>query len=136
MSLLNFSSFSFSQDNDQGIVSHMPRDYAVAKKIGLILGVSLLQHVIINIFIQPSYFPKESVLYSLECVLVRLHKIVLFQWIFEPGPLSSVFAILVNTGCAFFPHFTFLWFQTHFSLYAIKLLSKRSRGFFSSFFRI
>lgn len=59
MSLLNFSSFSFSQDNDQGVVSHLPRDYAVAKKIGLILGVSLLQHVIINIFIQPSYLPKK-----------------------------------------------------------------------------
>jgi len=62
MSLWNFRSFSFSQDNDQGVVSHMPGDYAVAKKKGLILGVSLLQHVIINIFIQPSSFPKNSVL--------------------------------------------------------------------------
>lgn len=65
MSLLNFSSFSFSQDNDQGVVSHMPRDYAVAKKIGLILGVSLLQCVIINIFTQPSYFPKKAALFFL-----------------------------------------------------------------------
>lgn len=79
MSLLNFSSFSFSQDNDQGVVSHMPRDYAVAKKIGLILGVSLLQHVIINVFIQPSYFPKKSALYFSVHTLVRLHKIALFQ---------------------------------------------------------
>lgn len=108
MSLLNFSSFSFSQDNDQGVVSHMPGDYAVAKKIGLILGVSLLQHVIINIFIQPSYFPKNSALYFSVHTLVRLHKIALFQWIFEPGQLSSIFRILVNTGHRFF--FTYFVF--------------------------
>lgn len=107
MSLLNFSSFSFSQDNDQGVVSHTPRDYAVAEKIGLILGVSLLQRVIINIFIHPSYFPKKSALCS-SVHTVRLHKIALFQGIFEPGPLSSVFTILVNTGHAFSPRFTFL----------------------------
>lgn len=103
MSLLNFSSFSFSQDNDQGVVSHMPRDYAVAKKIGLILGVSLLQHVIINIFIQPSYFPKKkSALFFSVHILVRLHKNSLFQWIFESGQLSPIFRILVNTGHSLF----------------------------------
>lgn len=94
MSLLKFSSFSFSQDNDQGVLSHMPRDYAVAKKIGLILGVSLLQHAIINIFIQPSYFPEKPALCSSVHTLVRLRKITLFQWIFKPGPLSSIFTIL------------------------------------------
>lgn len=94
MSLLKFSSFSFSQDNDQGVLSHMPRDYAVAKKIGLILGVSLLQHAIINIFIQPSYFPEKPALCSSVHTLVRLRKIALFQWIFKPGPLSSIFTIL------------------------------------------
>lgn len=96
MSLLNFSSFSFSQDNDQGVVSHMPRDHAVAKMIGLILGVSLLQHVIINILIQPSYFQKKekksALCYSVHTLII-LHKIALFQWIFEPGPVSSVFTI-------------------------------------------
>lgn len=65
---LNFSSFSFSQDNDQGILSHVPRDYAIAKNIGLILGVSLLQHVIINILIQPSCFPK-NLLCALLCFI-------------------------------------------------------------------
>lgn len=42
MSLLNFSSFSFSQDNDQGVVSRMPRDYAVAKKDRADLGGILI----------------------------------------------------------------------------------------------
>lgn len=65
---LNFTSFSFSQDNDQGILSHMPRDYAIAKNMGLILGVSLLQHVIINILIQPSCFPK-NLLCALLCFM-------------------------------------------------------------------